>query len=285
MPMKKIIFTTMTAVFLTALSLFAVSCHQAKKQSAEQPSVETTGNRTAAEQVPDKEKSSRKVKHYFLSTYEDGSHRRLVFFDDGTVFECLGKEACNKDKNIENLVPNKIYKETSKELMISGGGDNEDYNVDFYDDEGRITKDWKIINYHKIISPYQLIDFQPYNDKIKKKDILEIKETCLIFPLKEEKDFQGDEIEAFADWGFYASDKIQRLGEIGNNYIVAEKRYISFTLADGEKMIVDIKKFGEDNFWEALFYFKGYIPFRLDVLDFEDNREKEIEMTLRKLKR
>jgi hypothetical protein len=71
---------------------------------------------------------------------------------------------------------------------------------------------------------------------------------------------------------------------MGNNYIIAQKRYLAFTLADGEKMIVDMKKFGEDNFWEALFYVKGYIPFRLDVLDFEDKREKEIEMTLRKLK-
>jgi len=91
-----------------------------------------------------------------------------------------------------------------------------------------------------------------------------INETCLIFVCPEEQNFEdenSEEAERYFtivdDFVFYSSKTAMRFKEAGINCIAAEKRYLSFTLDNNEKYIVDTKKQGN---FDALLYKKGQMP-------------------------
>jgi len=89
-----------------------------------------------------------------------------------------------------------------------------------------------------------------------------INETCLIFIAPETKEFEDEnsaEAEAyFNNWdgfGFYMAQGRTQFERTGIKDIMAEKRYLSFALDNGEKHVVDTKEAGM-----ALLYKKGKAP-------------------------
>jgi len=229
----------------------------------------------------DEEQTQRIVKHHYSAYSNDfDGDVNYVFFDDGTLYECFG---CQLDISTQKILPNRTYKEFASSLLVEKCDVSEHF-VDLLDDNGRIPDGWQIINYHKVLSPYQIIDFMLDTAKIHAGKIQKIKGPVLIFPQYEEKFWTDKGPDVQAEWAHRKAQKIGRLHEMNfQNYLTAEKRYLSFVLADGEKIIVDIKKFGEERFWEVLLYIEGYLPFRLHLMDFDDKREHEIEMMLRRL--
>jgi len=89
-----------------------------------------------------------------------------------------------------------------------------------------------------------------------------INETCLIFIAPETKEFEdenSDEAQAYYEgmsgFGWYMAQARTQFERTGIKDIITEKRYLSFTLDNGEKHIVDTKKVGG-----ALVYKKGLLP-------------------------
>ena len=101
-----------------------------------------------------------------------------------------------------------------------------------------------------------------------------IKETCLIEILPEARHFDDEDSEeaqnyyvAMDDWYFYMAETKERFEKTGIRSVVAEKRYLSFTLADNEKFIVDTEEKRNDAPVSALLYKKGHIPITIDIID------------------
>lgn len=224
--------------------------------------------------------TDKEVKYYYSFYSEDfGGDVVYVFYDDETLFECF---ACRLDTGSDKMRTNRTYTELQNSLLVEERSDKSEYSLDLINADGRIPENWKMINYQKVISPYQIVDFSPDNGRIPYENIQRIKGNTLIFPNYEEKFWSKKQEKTRDEWTHYKAQKIERLHELNfKKYRTAEKRYLSFTLADGKKIIVDMKTFGEERFWEAILYIEGYIPFRLHLMDFEDKRENEIETALR----
>ena len=224
--------------------------------------------------------TDKEVKYYYSFYSEDfGGDVVYVFYDDETLFECF---ACRLDTGSDKMRTNRTYTELQDSLLVEERSDKSEYSLDLINDDGRIPENWKMINYQKVISPYQIVDFSPDNGRIPYENIQRIKGNTLIFPNYEEKFWSKKQEKTRDEWTHYKAQKIERLHELNfKKYRTAEKRYLSFTLADGKKIIVDMNTFGEERFWEAILYIEGYIPFRLHLMDFEDKRENEIETALR----
>jgi hypothetical protein len=227
-----------------------------------------------------KASTDKEVKYYYSFYSEDfGGDVVYVFYDDETLFECF---ACKLDTGSDRMRTNRTYTELNNSLLVEERSDKSEYSLDLINADGRIPENWKMINYQKVISPYQIVDFSPDNGRIPYENIQRIKGNTLIFPNYEEKFWSKKKEKTRDEWTHYKAQKIERLHELNfKKYRTAEKRYLSFTLADGKKIIVDMNEFGEERFWEAILYIEGHIPFRLHLMDFEDKRENEIETALR----
>ena len=260
--MKKTIF------ILSFLALTAGGCKQAAKQQTE-----TTDNEIAGKQNLDTEQSQRKVKHFFSL---DG--KNAVCFDDGTAFSCYDYYDYERGAgNIEpeKAEPNTTYKECDNYLLI---GKDEKWNL--FDDSGRIVMGWNIINYHKVHSYIQLTNILPYTNEIPADSIQAIKETCLIVLSFEQQHFDDEESEEAQayftiadDWLYYTSETITRFKEMGIKDIIHKKRYLSFMLYDGEKIIIDTKEKQNGTVYAALLYRKGYIPIMIDIVGSDEETE------------
>jgi len=207
----------------------------------------------------EKEQPKNEVRHY----YKDAVYG-VVFFD--------GDKACAErygiKGNLEDAEPNAVYKEFSNYLQI------DDTKFNFFDDWGHILPEWQIINHRKVHSRFQITDLEPETAKISAKDIQEIKETCLIFIVPK---------DAYEEWAWYEDDRKQEYAAKGITSVRAEKRYLSFTIADNEKIVIDTKK--EQNGTippSALLYRKGYIPIMISISGESEEGNKMIEEYLQK---
>jgi len=124
----------------------------------------------------------------------------------------------------------------------------------------------------KVESPFSITDFQPYTDTIPTDSILSIKETCLIEISPEIEHFDDEDSEeaqnyftAMDDWIWYTFQTSEQFKKIGIETVVAEKRYLSFTLANNEKIIVDTRKEQNGKTVNALLYKKGHIPILIHI--------------------
>ena len=127
-------------------------------------------------------------------------------------------------------------------------------------------------------SPFLITDYQPYSNTIHTDSILFINETCLIevWPDRPEFDDEDSEeaqeyYESMDDWYWYIAETRERFEKMGIKSVVA-KRYLSFTLSNGEKIIVDTKKEQNGELVSALLYKQGHIP----MLVYIDNHNMEI---------
>ena len=206
----------------------------------------------------DNKQSQRKVKHY----YEDNVYG-VVFFDDGTALA----ERYGINENFENLEPNAVYEEFPAYLQI------EETKFDLFDDWGHIDRNWKIINHYRIYSLFQVTNFEPETAKIPTKDIQNIKETCLIFVTPE---------DSYEEWMWYMDDRKKEFATMNIQSVDAKKQYLSLTLYDNEKIIIDTKKKQNGTFPpSALLYKKGYIPVMISISGESEEGKELIEEYLR----
>jgi len=98
----------------------------------------------------------------------------------------------------------------------------------------------------------QITNFEPETAKIPEKDIQAITETFLIFIPPE---------NGYEEWMSYKDARKKEFAARNIESVDAQKRYLSFTLYDGEKIIVDTKKKQHGAIPPSvLLYRKGYIP-------------------------
>ncbi|MCL2098638.1 MAG: hypothetical protein FWH23_07790 [Bacteroidales bacterium] len=202
---------------------------------------------------------TKKIKYYFKAN-GDRDERKIVFFDDGTV--CWGCELgeVRQDETTE------YYSEHfDRNCLIVGK--LEDYPL--FDDFGYILPDWEIFNFRKVNSQMQITNFEANIEEIAKSNIQDINKTCLIFITPE---------ETYEEWVMYRYDRQAQYETMNIKAVDAEKQYLSFTLADGEKIVIDTKKEQNGKIAPtALLYKKGQIPIMISISGESDYGNKIIE--------
>jgi len=128
----------------------------------------------------------------------------------------------------------------------------------------------KAVDYEPV---HQITDYQPYTDIIHANNILDINETCLIEIWPEPIQFDDEESEeaedyftAMDDFAWYIAETRTRFEEMGIKSVIAEKQYLSFTLANNEKIIVDTRKEQNGVSVSTLLYKKGHIPIIISIV-------------------
>ena len=121
-----------------------------------------------------------------------------------------------------------------------------------------------------------------------KDTILCINKTCLIEILPDEQHFDDENSEeaqdyytAMDDWSWYIVQTRERFEKMGIKSIATDKRYLSFILANNEKMIIDTKKEYNGERVNALLYKKGHAPIIIHII-YGDNDENIINEYLNK---
>ena len=192
-----------------------------------------------------------KIKHYY--TDDGGSYGR--FFNDGN---------CVVYDNYLSEEQNVAYKEYPT-YLFNGIGQKKWL---LFDDWGYICRGWEIINHYRVFSRLQITNFEPETAKILS-DIQNIKETRLIFIVPK---------DGYEEWIWYQDDRKQEYAAKDIQSVDAQKRYLSFTLYDGEKIIIDTKKEQNSKFPpSALLYRKGYIPIMISISGESEEGMEEIE--------
>jgi len=204
------------------------------------------------------EKQPQKTVKYI---YGDDGGVYGIFFDDGTC------------RVYDNELPDErtvAYKEYPT-YLYNGIGQKK---WKLFNDFGGIEYGWNVINYYRIFSKFQITNIELETDKISDKDIQNISQTCLIFILPE---------NIYEEWAWYQEDRKNDLSAMGvTSSVDAKKRYLSFTLSDGEKIIIDTKKKqnGLDIPSCALVYRKGFIPIMISIAGEDDEGTEIIERYL-----
>jgi len=260
-----------TIIILSFLALFAAGCKQAKKEQPaqiggqentyisdvrpdEKTLAQTEQNQSS---MPTQNHVRRKVRHVYSAEGAD-----LICFDDGTAFYehydyvvSTGKMDSEKPEDIEPNTTYMEFKESPNCLHVTDREESELSNPwCLFNDFGRIINGWKIINYYNIHSPIQITNFLTAN--IPAENIQSINETCLIFIAPE---------ESYEEWMWYEDDRKKEFAEMGISSVSAQKRYLSFTLFDGDKITIDTKSKQNGAACSALLYRKGYIPIMISI--------------------
>ena len=222
----------------------------------------------------------RKVKHHYKEPYIHNKKTEInfVFFEDGTISMCSD---CNWDDSVLELQePNREIDDLPEWLFIDNNKNN---GIKFFDDFGLILEGWKIINFHKVNSRKQITNFEINIEKIAKSNIQDINEKCLIIIKPEFDNNSEDAGEIAADWDYYANETGERYKAMGLKTVYAEKRYLSFALADGGKIVIDTKKGqnGQNIPPSALLYKKGQIPIIIIISGESEESNKMIKEYLR----
>jgi hypothetical protein len=184
----------------------------------------------------------KRVKYCFTEVGDAGVYY-AEFYEDGSCLEDA--------QSLFKPQPG-TYKEYPTHLQLSLTGNK----MELFDDFGQILPGWEIINYHKVNSRMQICDFETNIKKITRFGIQNITETCLIFITPEEE---------YEEWVWYRNDRKEEYEAKGIRSVDAEKRYLSFALADGEKIVIDTKKKQNGTIYSALLYKKGQIPVMISI--------------------
>jgi len=210
----------------------------------------------------DKKQPKRKIKYCVIE-----SVGYAVFFDDGTAFDCKRCDIPETTEELEYLEPNTTYKEYPDHLLYSKNKKVYFYSSSGTLDAGYIYSGWKIINFHKIKSRMQITNFEKDIEKINKAKIQNIDKTCLILITPEQTAIENDDYDPVIEWQNYAYDRKEQYEAIGIKAVYAEKKYLSFVLADGEKVVIDTKKEqnGQGMPPSVLLYRKGFIPIVINI--------------------
>jgi uncharacterized protein (TIGR02145 family) len=201
----------------------------------------------------DEKKLQRSVKYLW-----QGEGVNYICFDDGTAYqEIEDHEPDESDliisgkinpENPGNIETNATYKEFPTHLLVNGNNNK----WEFFNEFGQIDGGWKIFNHYRVYMLDQITNFEPETAKIPEKDIQAITKTFLIFIPPE---------NGYEEWMSYKDARKKEFAARNIESVDAQKRYLSFTLHDGEKIIVDTKKKQHGTIPpSALVYRKGYIP-------------------------
>ena len=259
-----------TIIILAALALIVGSCNQAtKNQQATEQSAEQT-KQTAGKQQVETNQSERKVKYRLLMYNNDiktADYKLILFFDDGKT-------------KISDYPPDWgecPYEEYPTFLLL------ENERRDLFDDWGHIEPYWEIVNYRKVNSRMQITNFEKNPEKIDKKKIQDITETCLILITPELSAAPDDDYDPLIEWQNYAYDRKEEYEAKGIKVVDVAKRYLLFTLADGEKIVIDTKKKQNGQIPPTvLLYKKGQIPILLSITGESDEGQEMVKKYLGK---
>ena len=214
--------------------------------------------------------SEHKVKYRLLMYNNDKKtedYKLILFFEDG--------KTKISDYSPDDEFP---YEEYPTFLLL------ENERRDLFDGWGHIEPYWEIINYHKVNSRMQITNFEEKPEKIAKANIQNITETCLILIAPEQNEEPDEEYDEVMEWSMYAYDRQEEYEAKGIKSVNAGKRYLSFALADGEKIVIDTKKEqnGQNIPPTVLLYKKGQIPILLSITGESDEGKEMVEKYLRK---
>ena len=213
------------------------------------------------------EESPRKLKYLFSA-----NGGLIAYFDDGSVAGCPRCDLSTHNVlEMFNSEPHANYKEYPNHLLTKYG----DYeSEDALFEQGKITQDWVIINYHHIPYPETVTNFKPYTEgEITSDSIEEINKTSLVIILPEEKHFDDEESEeaqayftGVDDWVYYISETCTRFEEMEINIIHTKKPFLLFTINNNEQIIIDTDKKQHNFEISALLYKKNELPIVVDIV-------------------
>jgi hypothetical protein len=196
----------------------------------------------------------RKVKYRFRI-----NEKVISFFEDGNA----------ESTDYTNFEV--TYKEYPNYLLL------ENERRDLFDDFGHIEPYWEIFNFHNVNSRMQITNFEENPEKIDRKKIQDITETFLILITPEQSVDANEEYDPVIEWQNYAYDRKEEYEAKGIKSVDAEKRYLSFTLYEDEKITVDTKKKQNGTIYSALLYRKGYIPIMISISGESEEGKEMIE--------
>ncbi len=125
---------------------------------------------------------------------------------------------------------------------------------------------WKIIDYRWVGDQPE---YKSYDRNIPREEQQEVTLASLITPVfNNQKNTNDDDAnEISADNAYYYAQTAECLGEYNLQHIETDKRYLVFTLDNGQKIMVDMKSDSNGVPINALLYRPGRIPFVVDLTD------------------
>jgi hypothetical protein len=119
----------------------------------------------------------------------------------------------------------------------------------------------------------QITNFRPHSDAIPADSIQPVTETCLVEMMPETRYFEDEESEeaeayftSMDDRAYYSWQTRRRFERMGVKSVLARKRYLSFEIDGGEKIIVDTRDEQNGHHVDALLYKRGRIPMLIDIV-------------------
>lgn len=216
------------------------------------------------------ESQKKKVNHLFVANggsilyLKNGDIKGRARFDtDGDfVLELLKTETYGKYKDYKNY-------------LIEESGDT----TTFFDENGRIGNDWKILKGVSVKNNLQVVSFTaPKQDKPNEIEIVNTSKFIIFSPeLKEFKDENSIEAENYFttmdDWNFYSYELKHYFDTLKIETLYTKKRYISFVIENGEKIILDTKNKINNYKTQCLLYKTGKRPIIVYLPSTEEDQD------------
>ena len=216
------------------------------------------------------ESQKKKVNHLFVANggsilyLKNGDIKGRARFDtDGDfVLELLKTETYGKYKDYKNY-------------LIEESGDT----TTFFDENGRIGNDGKILKGVSVKNNLQVVSFTaPKQDKPNEIEIVNTSKFIIFSPeLKEFKDENSIEAENYFttmdDWNFYSYELKHYFDTLKIETLYTKKRYISFVIENGEKIILDTKNKINNYKTQCLLYKTGKRPIIVYLPSTEEDQD------------
>jgi hypothetical protein len=223
------------------------------------------------------EKQKKEVNHLFVANggsilyMKNGDIKGAARFDtDGDfVGELLQTETYGKYKDYDNYA-------------IGEHGDT----IAFFDGNGRIAMDWKILKSVGINSELQVMSFtSPKNEASNDTEI--VTTTKLIIFSPETKSFSDEKSEeaenyfiAMDDWNYYSNELSEYFEKLKVKSFYTKKRYLTLEIENGKKITIDTKSQINNFNAQCLLYRKAKRPILIYLLP-NDNDKDEIQRYLK----
>lgn len=201
--------------------------------------------------------------------YDDEENEQMiVFFYDNSFARCEQCSLFNGD-NIKKLLATplntrieQLYTKDDESICI----DSESCILLPKHDKKNYL--WKIIDYRWVGDQPE---YKSYDRNTPREELQEVTQASLITPVFNNQKNTNDEdaYEISADNAYYYAQTAECLGEYNLQHIETDKRYLVFTLDNGQKIMVDMKSDYNGFPINALLYRPGRIPFVIDLTDGE----------------
>ncbi|WP_268846997.1 hypothetical protein [Flavobacterium aestivum] len=272
-------------ILITICILSLISCKENKSDQTENKQSENVSLADAIKSSSLKkgkltkeeiEKKKKEVNHLFVANggsilyMKNGDVKGAARFDtDGDfVGELLQTKTYGKYKDYDNYV-------------IGDQGDT----LAFFDENGRVGMDWKILKGVDINNELQVVSFtSPKKEVPNETEIVTTTKLVIFSPeTKSFKDENSVEAEnyfaAMDDWSYYSNELSKYFEELGVKPFYSKKRYLTFEIENGKKITIDTKKQINNFNVQCLLYRKGKRPIIVYLLP-NDNDKEEIQRYL-----